>query len=61
MPTGGPPDLSIDLVDLGAGLLDWSDSTVAETVATVQAGDLVVFASPTCRRSSPTCRRSRPA
>ena len=45
--TGAPPDLRIDLADLGAGLLDWSDPAVAETVATVQACDLVVFASPT--------------
>jgi FMN reductase len=45
--TGSPPDLVVDLVDLGAALLDWSDPAVTETVATVQASDLVVVASPT--------------
>jgi FMN reductase len=45
--TGAAPDLSVDLADLGAGLLDWSDPQVAETVAAVQASDLVIFASPT--------------
>ena len=45
--TGAPPDLSIDLVDLGAGLLDWSDAPVAAQVELVKRCDLVVFASPT--------------
>jgi FMN reductase len=45
--TGQPPDLSIDLVDLGAALLDWSDHGVAELIAAVQASDLLVVASPT--------------
>ena len=40
-------DLSIDLTDLGAALLDWSDPGIAELVAAVQASDLVVVASPT--------------
>jgi FMN reductase len=45
--TGAAADLSVDLADLGAGLLDWSDPNVAEKVAAVQASDLVIFASPT--------------
>jgi FMN reductase len=44
---GRPPDLSIDLTELGAALLDWSDAKVAELVAAVQASALVVVASPT--------------
>ena len=44
---GRPADLSIDLADLGAALLDWSDPAVAELVAHVQAAELVVVASPT--------------
>ncbi len=44
---GRPPELSVDLADLGGALLDWSDSRVAEIVAAVQASDLAVVASPT--------------
>lgn len=44
---GRPADLSIDLADVGAALLDWSDTGVTELVAAVQAADLVVVASPT--------------
>ena len=45
--TGRAPDLAIDLVDLGAALLDWSDPEVARLVTAVQASELVVVASPT--------------
>jgi FMN reductase len=45
--TGRPPDLAIDLVDLGAGLLDRTDPAVARAVSEVAAADLVVVASPT--------------
>lgn len=45
--TGQAPDLVVDLAELGARLLDWSDETVSELVAQVGAADLVVFASPT--------------
>ena len=45
--TGSEPDLSIDLIDLGAALLDWSDPGVAELVTAVQASDLIIVASPT--------------
>jgi FMN reductase len=44
---GRPADLSVDLADLGAALLDWSDPGVASLVAAVQASDLAVVASPT--------------
>jgi FMN reductase len=45
--TGAPPDITIDLTDLGAGLLDWADSDVAKAATIVREADLVVFASPT--------------
>jgi len=45
--TGHQPDLSIDLTDLGARLLDWSDPVVADLVAAVQASEVVIVASPT--------------
>lgn len=38
---------SIDVVDLGSGLLDWGDAGVAEAVEQVRASDVVVVASPT--------------
>jgi FMN reductase len=44
---GRKADLSIDLADVGPALLDWSDATVPELVAKVQASDLVVVGSPT--------------
>jgi FMN reductase len=44
---GRKADLTIDLTDLGAALLDWSDGAVAELVAAVQHTDLLVVASPT--------------
>jgi FMN reductase len=45
--SGHRPELSIDLTELGAALLDWSDAKVAELVAAVQASTLLVVASPT--------------
>ena len=42
-----PADVVIDLVELGAALLDWSSPEVAATVAEVASSDLVVVASPT--------------
>lgn len=41
------PGLVVDLADLGAGLLDWSDPRVRRLVEEVGAADLVVVASPT--------------
>lgn len=49
--TGAPADIVIDLVDLGAGLLDWSDESVAAAVDAVKTADLVVVASPTYKGS----------
>jgi len=45
--TGGEPDISIDLVDFGAELLDWSSASVTDSIASIEGTDLVVFASPT--------------
>jgi FMN reductase len=45
--TGREPDLAIDVVDLGPGLLEWSDERVGEAVAAVAASELIVVASPT--------------
>jgi FMN reductase len=44
---GRKPDLSIDLTDLGAALLDWSDTAVADLVTAAAHSDLLVVASPT--------------
>ena len=49
--TGQPPGLSIDVTDLGAALLDWSDPAVTDLVAAAVASDLVVVASPTYKAS----------
>jgi FMN reductase len=49
--TGQSADLSIDLTDIGAALLDWSDTGVADLVTAVQASSLVVVASPTYKAS----------
>ena len=45
--SGSAPDLVVDLVEFGAGLLDWADEAVAAAVAGVRAAELVVVASPT--------------
>lgn len=45
--TDAPPDLVLDVIDLGAGLLDPEDVGVAQAVAAVQGAELVVVASPT--------------
>jgi FMN reductase len=45
--TGRPPDLALDLADLGPGLLDRADPAVAAAVDAVKASELVVVASPT--------------
>jgi FMN reductase len=49
--TDATPDTRFDLTDFGADLLDWTNAGVAEVIATVQAADLVVFASPTYKGS----------
>ncbi|MCW2800845.1 MAG: NADPH-dependent oxidoreductase [Aeromicrobium sp.] len=38
---------SIDVADLGPGLLDWGDVTVSRAVETVRASDVAIIASPT--------------
>lgn len=48
---GHPADTVIDLVDVGAQLLDWSSPAVAEAVEQVQQATVVVFASPTYKGS----------
>lgn len=48
---GHCPELVVDLADLGASLLDWSDAQVAELVAAVTASSLFVVASPTYKGS----------
>lgn len=45
--TGAPPDTTIDVIALGAGLLGWGDPGVAAAVTTVKQADLLVIASPT--------------
>lgn len=45
--TGRPADLSVDLADFGAALLDWADQQVARTIAAVAESDLLIVASPT--------------
>jgi FMN reductase len=41
------PEAVIDLATLGAGLLEWGNSDVAEAMARVTASDVTIFASPT--------------
>ncbi|GAA3513159.1 NAD(P)H-dependent oxidoreductase [Aeromicrobium panaciterrae] len=43
----GEVTTSIDVIDLGAGLLGWGDDGIKDAVARVAASDLAVFASPT--------------
>ncbi|CAG2150681.1 hypothetical protein LMG31506_04265 [Cupriavidus yeoncheonensis] len=45
--TGAEPDLTVDVVDLGAALLGWGDPDVERTVAAVAGARLVIVASPT--------------
>ena len=45
--TGLAPAVVIDVVDLGAGLLDWEDPAVAEAVQAVRDSTVLIVASPT--------------
>jgi FMN reductase len=45
--TGNAPDVVVDVVELGTGLLGWGDERVAEAVAAVTGASLLVVASPT--------------
>ncbi|MFW2238832.1 NADPH-dependent FMN reductase [Rhodococcus opacus] len=49
--TGAAADFTVDVIELGAGLLGWGDEKVAAAVETVASSDLVVFASPTFKAS----------
>jgi FMN reductase len=49
--TGAPPDRVVDIVDLGAGLLQWSDAAVDEAVSALQQAEVAVVASPTYKAS----------
>jgi FMN reductase len=46
-----PPNLVIDAVELGPGLLGWGDPAVMEAVTGVQSAGAVVVASPTYKAS----------
>ncbi len=45
--TGGAPDLVFDIVDLGAGLLEFGNAPVNEAIAAVRGCDVLIAASPT--------------
>jgi FMN reductase len=45
--TGAPPDVVVDVITLGPGLLGWGDAAVTRAVDAVASADLVVFGSPT--------------
>ncbi|AQV99306.1 NADPH-dependent FMN reductase (plasmid) [Cupriavidus necator] len=45
--TGTAPDITIDVVELGAPLLGWGDAPVASAVDAVARSRLVIVASPT--------------
>jgi FMN reductase len=45
--TGAPPDVVVDVVDLGPGLLGWGDPAVSEAVEALKAAEVAVVASPT--------------
>jgi FMN reductase len=45
--TGKEPDIVLDVIDLGAGLLGFGDPAVAAAVQSVQQANVVIFASPT--------------
>jgi FMN reductase len=44
---GAPPDVVVDVVELGAGLLGWGDPAVTAAVESVQKSSVAVVASPT--------------
>ena len=48
---GEPPNVVIDVVELGPGLLGWGDEAVKAAVESVQASGGAVFASPTYKAS----------
>jgi len=48
---GDAPELVVDVVGLGSGLLTWGDPEVAAAIAAVRESGAVVFASPTYKAS----------
>jgi FMN reductase len=49
--TGREPDVVIDLIDIGTSLLAWGDPIAAQAVASIQACQVAIFASPTYKGS----------
>ncbi len=49
--SGAEPEVIIDVVELGAGLLGWGDPAVGAAVEAVKSVDLLVVASPTFKAS----------
>ncbi|HEY8524796.1 MAG TPA: NAD(P)H-dependent oxidoreductase [Acidimicrobiales bacterium] len=47
----GPPAVTVDVIELGAGLLGWGDPAVTAAVESVKGCDVAVFASPTFKAS----------
>jgi FMN reductase len=45
--TGAAAGTVVDVADLGAGVLDWSDATATAAVESIREADVVVVASPT--------------
>lgn len=45
--TGAAPDIVLDLIELGPGLLEFGNPAVAAAVQSIAQSDVVVFASPT--------------
>lgn len=48
---GQPPEVVIDVVELGAGLLGWGDEKIADALARLRSANAVVVASPTYKAS----------
>ena len=45
--TGSEPDMVVDVIDLGSGLLGWGDVGITDSVQAIQRMDVIVVASPT--------------
>jgi FMN reductase len=45
--TASPPDVVLDLVDIGPHLLNWGDATASSAVEAVARSSVAIFASPT--------------
>ncbi|ANY22241.1 NADPH-dependent FMN reductase [Gordonia terrae] len=45
--SGSEPDIVVDVITLGSGLLGWGDDAVKAAVESVSSSDLVIVASPT--------------